>query len=186
VFNESNYSVHPRMTLIESWLTRKCTDFEIRTIPHRSRHWFSFSWRTGVLRQEPAGAELLAIKPPRPPGLFVGRTYEVIDSRTGQTMAKFIPRGSDWEIEHPSGEIAARILRDTSGVAFVRYRALIGDAEVCQFKWALAGLSVTSAQLEIVFPDQTPAGPLLDRALALAIAPVLEQQARMTSERHSP
>jgi hypothetical protein len=181
-FNESSYSVHPRMTLIESWFTRTCTHFEIRTIPHRTRNWFSFSWDTGVLRHEPSGAELLRLRPAKPPGLFLNHTYEVVDPGSGQTIAKFIPRGSDWEIEDACGNIAGRVLRHANAFGPLKYRAFVGDAEVCQFKWALAGLSVSSAQLEIVFLDRASAAPGLDRGIIVSISPILEQQARIANE----
>jgi len=184
-FSESEYSLHPRLTLIEAWFTRKCTRFDIRTIPHRSRNWFSFSWETGVLRHEPAGAELLKLIPAKAPGLFSSRPYSVVNPGTGEPIARFVPRGSDWEIEHPSGDVAARILREASGSGFVEFRGFVGESEVCVFKWALAGLGVTAAQLEIVFRSEAIAAAGLDRALAVAIAPILEQQARLVSERAS-
>ena len=182
VFAESEYSVHPRMTLIEAWLTRKCTNFEIRTIPHRTKNWFSFSWETGVLRQEPSGIELLKLTPAKAPGLFLSHPYAVVNPGTGETLAKFIPRGSDWEIEDPHGHIAARVLRNAGALDPVKFRALVGESEVCRFKWALAGLSVAAAQLEIVFPDGASAAPSLDRGIVVAIAPILEQQARIANE----
>jgi len=181
-FDESEYSVHPRMTLFESWFTRKCTQFEIRTIPHRTRSWFSFSWGTGALRHEPSTAELLRLRPAKPPGLFLNHTYEVVDPGSGQTIAKFIPRGSDWEIEDAHGNIAARVTRNDGSFDFVKYRAFVGDCEVCRFKWALAGLGTAGAQLEIVFSNDAPASTQLDRGLAVAIAPILEQQARIANE----
>ena len=181
-FVETEYSVHPRMTLLESWFTRKCTHFEIRTIPHRTRQWFSFSWDTGLLRQEPAGAELLRLRPAKPPGLFLNRTYEVVNPGPGDTIAKFIPRGSDWEIEDAHGNIAARVVRNDGRFDFVKYRVFVGQSEVCKFKWALAGLTTSAAQLEIVFLDGTSAASSVDRGIVVAIAPILEQQARIANE----
>lgn len=182
VFTESEYSVHPRMTLIEAWFTRKCTNFEIRTIPHRTKNWFSFSWETGVLRQEPSGIELLKLTPAKAPGLFLSQPYAVVNPGTGETLAKFIPRGSDWEIEDPYGNIAARVLRHAGALDPVKFRAFVGESEVCRFKWALAGLSTAAAQLEIVFPDGASAASSLDRGIVVAIAPILEQQARIANE----
>ncbi len=181
-FDESEYSVHPRMTLIEAWFTRKCTNFEIRAIPHRTKNWFSFSWDTGGLRQEPGGAELLRLRPAKPPGLFLNRRYEVVNPGTGETIAKFIPQGSDWEIEDPYGNITGRVLCNASTFGPVKYRAFVGDSEVCHFKWALAGLSTAAAQMEIVFSDGAPAATSLDRGIVVAIAPILEQQARIANE----
>jgi hypothetical protein len=179
VIDESNYSVHPRMTLLEAWFTRRCTEYEIRCIPHTSRKWLSFSWATGLLKHEPAGMELVRIVPPRSPGLFLDREYEVVDALTGQGIARFIPRGADWEIADPFGGHVARVLRD-SGRGFVKFRAMIGEEQVVTFKWTLAGLSTSSAQLEVEFFSSTTAS--LERILALAIAPILEQRARLAAE----
>jgi len=183
IFDESQYSVHPRMTLIEAWLTRKCTDFEIRCIPHTSRKWFSYSWTNGLLKQHPEEKDLARIAPPRPPGLFWDRKYEVIDAAAGHTIAQFVPRGQDWEITDPSGALIARVLRDNSR-GIVKFRAMIGEAEVVRFKWALAGLSVHSAELEVEFLSSPGAErPPFDRVLAIAIAPILEQRVRLQHER---
>jgi hypothetical protein len=57
---------------------------------------------------------------------------------------------------------------------------MIGEAEVVRFKWALAGLSVYSAQLEIEFlPSLNQQQRSLERVLAIAIAPILEQRVRI-------
>jgi hypothetical protein len=179
VFDESQYSVHPRLTLIEALFTRTCNDFEIRCIPHTSRKWFSFSWTNGLLKQHPAGKDLAKITPADSPGLFWDRKYEVVDPATGHTIARFVPQGEDWEITDPSDVLIARVLCDSKH-GIVRFRAMIGEAEAVRFKWALAGLSVYSAQLEIEFltsPNQQPRSP--DRVLAIAIAPILEQRVRI-------
>ena len=181
VFDESQYSVHPQLTLIEGLFTRTCNDFEIRCIPHTSRKWFSFSWTNGLLRQRPARTDLAKITPADSPGLFWDRKYEVVDPATGHTLARFVPRGEDWEITDPSDVLIARVLRDTTH-GIVRFRAMIGDAEAVRFKWALAGLSVYSAQLEVEFLTP-PQQHSLDRVLAIAIAPILEQRSRLVSER---
>lgn len=179
VFDESQYSVHPRLTLIEGLFTRTCNDFEIRCIPHTTRKWFSFSWTNGLLRQHPARKDLAKITPADSPGLFWERRYELVEPATGQILARFVPRGEDWEITDPSDVLIAHVLRDSKH-GIVKFRAMIGEAEAVRFKWALAGLSVYSAQLEIEFltsPDKQP--PSLDRVLAIAIAPILEQRVRI-------
>jgi hypothetical protein len=180
VFDDTNYSVRPRMTKLESLFIRKHANYEIQTIPPRSRSRFSFSWTTGVLRHEPSGPALLALTPARAPGLFTGHAYAVADAVTGEPLASLVPRGADWEIVHPAGDHIARVLQAQAGHGFARYTALIGEREVCVFKWALTGLTVVSAELEIEFSREDTS---FDRALAVAIAPVLEQQARMISER---
>jgi hypothetical protein len=181
IFDESNYSVRARMTMLESLFIRRYSNYDIRTIPPTSRAQFSFSWTTGVLRREPNGPDLLALEPPRAPGLFMGRQYEVFDAATRENLASFVPRGSDWEIVHPSGSLIARVLQLTATRGFARYNAMIGDEEVCKFKWALQGLTVMAAELEVEFERDPRAG--LDRGLAIMLAPILEQQARLVSER---
>jgi hypothetical protein len=174
------------MTLIEAWFTRTCTDFEIRCIPHSSRKWFSYSWADGLLKQRPAGNDLVKIIPPRSPGLFWDRKYDVIAPSTGHTIARFVPRGQDWEITDPSDVLIARVLRDSS-LGLVKFRAMMGEREVVRFKWALAGLSVSSAELEVEFlASSGEERPSLDRVLAIAIAPILEQRARLVAERSNP
>jgi hypothetical protein len=180
-FDDSSYSVHPRMTLVESLLTRKCSNYEIRTIPPTSRGKFSFSWETGVLRRDPHGPDILSLVPAQPPGLFSSHPYAVIETGTGEKLASLEPRGADWEIVHPSGDTMARVLRATGGPGIVGYSAMVGDHEVCRFKWTLNGLSVASAELEIEFVSNS--GVPFDRALAVALAPILEQKARLASER---
>jgi hypothetical protein len=183
VFDESQYSVHPRLTLIEALFTRSCNDFEIRCIPHASRKWFSFSWTNGLLKQHPSGKHLAKITPADSPGLFGDRKYEVVDPATGHTIARFVPRGEDWEITDPSDVLLVRVLRDSKH-GIVRFRAMIGEAEAVRFKWALAGLSVYSAELEIEFltlPNEQRG--VLDRVLAIAIAPILEQRVRIQQMR---
>ena len=181
--DESNYSVHPQMTLLEAWFTRKCTDYEIRTIPRSSRKGFRFSWTDGVLRQQADGLDLVRLTPPKAPGLFLNRTYEVVDSRTNQTLARFEPRGADWEISDASGNLVGRVLRESTVRGPVTYRAFVGNAEVVRFKWAMEGFSTTSAQLEVEFLPSSADATSLDRVLALALAPILEQRSRLAAER---
>ena len=183
VFDESQYSVHPQLTLIEALFTSNCNDFEIRCIPRTSLKWFSFSWTNGLLRQHPARKALAKITPPDSPWLG-DRKYEVVDPATGHPIARFIPRGDDWEITDPSDVLLARVLRD-SRHPIVKFRAMIGETETVRFKWALAGLTVYSAQLEVEFLT-SPQQPSLDRVLAIAIAPMLEQRLRIQFVRADP
>jgi hypothetical protein len=180
IFDDTNYSVRPRMTKLESLFIRKHANYDIQTIPPRSSSRFSYSWTTGLLRQEPEGPALLAVTPARAPGLFTSHAYAITDAATGDRLASLAPRGVDWEIVHPSGIHLARVLQSQAGRGFARYAAMIGEREVCVFRWALTGLTVVSAELEIEFARGDIS---FDRSLAVAIAPILEQQARMISER---
>lgn len=181
--DESSYSVHPQMTLLEAWFTRKCTDYQIRTIPRSSHKGFRFSWTDGVLRQQADGLDLVKLMPPKAPGLFLNRTYEVVDSRTNQTLARFEPRGADWQMSDGAGNLVGRVLSESNVRGPVKYRAYVGNAEVVRFKWAMEGFSTTSAQLEVEFLPSNSDAASLDRVLALALAPILEQRARLGAER---
>jgi len=180
-FDDSSYSVRARMTTLESMFIRRYSHYDIRTIPPSSRAQFSFSWRTGILRREPNAPDLVAVMPARAPGLFTGREYVVVAAATRENLASLIPRGSDWEIVHASGSVIARVLRLKAGRGFASYSAMIGDDEVCKFTWALQGLTVLTAELDVEFTRDQSAG--LDRGLAMILAPILEQQARLVSER---
>ena len=61
-----------------------------------------------------------------------------------------------------------------------RYVVRVGDAEICRFSWHLGSRGALNPELEIEFaPD---ADGRLDRAVAIALGPLLEQQARLASQ----
>ena len=69
-----------------------------------------------------------------------------------------------------------------SGGGGTTYRASRDNRELCRFVWTL-GATVFSAELQIEFESEADE-PL--RALAIALAPVLEFRSRLASERRLP
>jgi hypothetical protein len=69
----------------------------------------------------------------------------------------------------------------TTGVGFASYVANVGEQVVCRFTWAMQGLTAASAGLDVEFVSGSDAG--FDKALAMALAPILEHKARAAAER---
>jgi hypothetical protein len=64
----------------------------------------------------------------------------------------------------------------------VRYVASVEGAEVCRYTWA-AGPRLENVVLEIEFAAEAP---LFNRALAVALGPFIEEEARSLSEELAP
>ena len=180
-FDCTSYAVRPRFTLLGMAL-RQFSEYDIQSIPPMSRARFSFAWSTGRLRREPDGPDLLVLTPGDRQGLLRARSYSVIDVATGTPIGTLRPSGPDWEILDRSGMLAARVVDEKAGIGFTSYVALAGDRAVCRFTWSLQGLSVASAGLDVEFLPESDAQ--FDRALAIALAPILEHRARRVSARH--
>jgi hypothetical protein len=179
VFDQSHYFVKPRVTLVETFL-RHYSEYDIQSVPATTRARFSFSWKTGMLRREPEGPDILALRTGDRHGVFAGRSHVVTDA-AGATLGTLQPASPEWVILDASGTTVARVVEDRSGVGLIGYVATVGEHAVCRFTWAMHGLSVASAGLDVEF---LPAAEgRLDRALAMALAPVLEHKARRANER---
>jgi hypothetical protein len=179
VFDQSHYFVKPRVTLVETFM-RHYSEYDIQSVPATTRARFSFSWKTGVLRREPEGPDILTVRAGDRRGVFAGRSHVVTDA-TGATLGTLQPASPEWVILDARGTTAARVVEDRSGVGLIGYVANVGEHAVCRFTWVMHGLSVASAGLDVEF---LPAAEgRLDRALAMALAPVLEHKARRANER---
>jgi hypothetical protein len=179
-FDQSSYAVRPRQTLLGLAL-RRYSEYDIQSIPPMSRARFSFAWSTGRLRREPDGPDLLVLTPGDRLSLLRARSYLVHDAATGTPIGTLRPRGPDWDMLDANGTLAARVVGEKTGIGFRCYVARAGDDVVCRFTWALQGLSVASAGLELEFLRGLDAG--FDRALAVALAPILEHRARRAAGR---
>jgi hypothetical protein len=179
VFDQSTYAVKPRQTLLELFL-RHYSVYDIQSIPPTARARFTFSWKTQVLRRAPDGPDLYALRPAERHGALRARSYVVVDLATGSPVGTLKPVGPTWEILDAAGAPAVRVVEEKAGSGFARYIASAGDQVVCQFTWAMHGLSVASAELDVEFLPGCDA--FLDRALAIALAPLLEHKGRRKSE----
>ena len=179
VFEAQVYSVQPRQNFLELFL-RHYSTYDIKSIPPTSQSRFSFCWKTSALSREPNGPDVLTVKPANRSGVFAGRAYNVADAATAVVLGTLKPAGSDWEIDDASGRTVARVIEEKSGVGFISYVARMNGDPVCRFRWAMQGLTVASAALDVEFLTNADAG--LDRALAMALAPILEHKARRASE----
>jgi hypothetical protein len=74
------------------------------------------------------------------------------------------------------------VVDEKAGIGFTSYVALVGERAVCRFTWSLQGLSVASAGLDVEFLPESDVQ--FDRALAIALAPILEHRARTVAARH--
>lgn len=180
VFDQSHYFVKPRVTLVETFL-RHYSEYDIQLVPATTRTRFSFSWKTGVLRREPDGPDILALRAGDRHGVFAGRSHVVTDAATGATLGTLQPSRPEWVILDARGTAVARVVEDRSGVGLIGYVATVGEHAVCRFTWAMHGLSVASAGLDVEFLPA--AESRLNKALAIALAPLLEHKARRANER---
>lgn len=175
------YSVRPRIEWLE-FLSGRHWEYVFDTVPPTTGGQLSFSWRTGVLRSEPHGPELLRISPATRPGRFMTGDYSVQDGGTGQDLGRMARRASDWELLD-AGQTLAYVLEVRAAAGSATYAIRAAGQDVCRASWVKHGLTIHSAELLIEF---LPGADLqLDRSLVMAIAPILEQQARLKSERYT-
>ena len=178
----SSYSVRPRIQWLE-FLSGRHWEYVFDTIPPTTGGQLSFSWRTGVLSSAPHGPELLRITPATRPGRFMTGDYAVQDAETGRDIGRLARRSSDWELQDSTGQTLAYVLEVRAAAGAATYVVRVGAQDVCRATWAKHGLTIHSAELQVEF---VPGADLrLDRSLVMAIAPILEQQARLKSERYT-
>lgn len=178
-FTSNTYAVRPRPGLLASALGWRAADYEIRSLPSGAR--FSFSFTTGILRREPHGPEVLSLRPAERHGLLGRRSHSVADAASGRPFGTLTPSGPDWEVTDPYGTPLVSVLRMRAGTLFASYVARAGERDACRFTWGTQGLTAFSAEMEVEFIPA--AEPLLDRALLIALAPLLERQARSAGRR---
>jgi hypothetical protein len=179
-FDYSNYAVQPRWTLLESVL-RRCSTYDIQSIPPMSRARFSFSWKTAILRREPDGPDLLGLTRAERHGVFAGRSHLVTDLVTGVPLGTLRSDGAGWEILDAGGTPLVHVAEEKAGLGFICYVAIAREEALCRFTWAMQGLTVASAALDVEFLPGSDG--YFDRALAMALAPIVEHKARRASER---
>jgi hypothetical protein len=169
-FNQHTYRVRPRPSFLIG-LRKYFSDYEIRG---HAEH-FSYSWDSGVLRREGDGAALFSLSR-RADSL--AETLDVVDSETGAPVGSFRSRVNGWDIDDALGRPVLFIARDVEEERCVRYIASVDGGEVCRYTWSYGPLGLFNVALEIKFAQE---GPAFDRALAVALGPFIEEEARLFS-----
>ena len=137
--------------------------------------------KSGIVRREPDGPDLAAVRADGRTGLVGRHTYAVEDLATGALLGRLVPSGREWDIVHGSGSLVARVREESTGIGPWTYVAVTGDREMCRFTWALQGLSVNSAEMDVEFLEGWDGR--FDRVLAIALAPMIEHRARLARQR---
>jgi len=181
VFRHDTYAVRLKTSWLAAAFRLGSGEYTITPIPKlRSDAAFSFSQASGVLRQEPGGPEILRVQPVAH-GLLK-RRYAVTD-RASVTLAQFERAGRDWEVFDAAGNPTAHVEEAEARSGFRRYVARVDGRDLCRYTWAMQGLGVWTAELDLEF--QTGGGPGFDRSIAIALAPLLEEHARLHSQRYA-
>lgn len=177
-FDRSTFVIQPRVTFA-SFLTRRHGEYDIWAYgdARGGRMDFSFSWATGVIRRKPAGPDVVAVR--RRSAGWLSQAYDVIDLSTQALLATLRPDKPDWEVLDSRGEPMAQVQAEIR-IGRHRYVARVAGAEICRFSWHLGSRDALNPELEIEFaPD---ADGRLDRAVAIALGPLLEQDARLAHQ----
>jgi hypothetical protein len=172
-FDASHYVLRLRHTFIGMIAGRRFIAYDIQTIPPRSRTQLSFSWATGLMRREPSGPDLLLVQSAERHGLFA-RAYVVTEPASGSVLGKLVPHGSDWDIVDAQGRAVASVVETHAAFDRATYVVTAGNHEVCRLTW-IGGMTI-AGEVEIEFLRAADRG--IDRALPMALAPVLEDRAR--------
>ena len=177
-FDQSSYVLSARTSMLGLLGGRRFMHYDIDTVPRRSASRMSFSWQTGAVRKEPTGPDLLFVRPGERHGLLA-RAYNVV-APGGRVIGTFVPRDADWEIQDGSGRTIGHAANYHVSYARATHVIAVGEREVCRLTW-VAGATPAVGEVDIEF---LPAGDRrFDRALAVALAPILEDDARRARRR---
>jgi hypothetical protein len=171
LFNERTYRVRPQPQLLLG-LRKFFDDYEIRGASHEH---FSYTMTSGVLKRESDGAVLFSVSRR---AAALTDTFDVVDSETGTRVGSFRSRGPGWDIDDALGRPVLFVVRDLEEERHMRYVASIGDREVCRYTWSFGPFGLFNVALEVEFSE---GGPPFDRALAVALGPFIEEEARLLS-----
>ena len=153
---------------------RSVIEYTLQTIPPTSGVEFSFSWATGVLRRASGGPEIFRLRAAERHDLLK-RTYVVSDAMTGAAIGKLLPHADDWQIVGPDERLVADVVRASASFQQTIWIISTGGEEWCRLV-AVMGATAASAEVQIEFLP--PSDGRLDRTLAVALMPLLEERAR--------
>jgi hypothetical protein len=171
-FNELTYRVRPQPV----WLAGFLNHFNNYDIRGGSLEHYSYSMRSGSLQRVWDGAIMLSIS--RRAASLVD-TFEMVDSETGRPVGSLRSRPTGWDIDDTLGRPVLFVIRDIEESNRVRYIASVPGGEVCRYTWSFGPFGLFNVSVEIEF---APGGPAFDRALAVALGPFIEEEARLLTE----
>jgi hypothetical protein len=172
-FDDSNYVLRLRRGFLGLVFGRRLLEYEIQAVPPRSSQRASFSWATGTIRREPSGPDLVRVEPGERQGLFA-RAYNVSNG-AGAAIGVLVPDGPDWQIVDPLNQPLARASETHARFGQTRHAVVAKEIEVGRLTWTAGG---TAAGNEVEVEFLPAIDQHLDRALLMALAPVLEDRAR--------
>ena len=171
-FTELTYRVRPRPQLLLG-LRTFFDDYEIRGISHEH---FAYAMGSGLLKRESDGAVILSLT--RRADALTDR-FDVVDSETGSRVGSFRSRPTGWDIDDSLGRPVLFVIRDVEEAYRVRYIGSVVGGEVCRYTWSCGPFGLFfNVAVEVEFAS---GGPPFDRALAVALGPFIEEEARLLS-----
>src|SRR5688572_24225295 len=136
----------------------------------------SFSLPDGVLRRTSTGETLLTVKP-ESGGWSLNPVY-VIAEPSGAVIGRLERDGRDWNVVDQNRRTIAQVEEVETRKGYFRYCMRANGTDVCRFTWAMHGLGVWTAAMDVEFAAAAPLPPVY----AIALAPILEGKARRTSQ----
>jgi hypothetical protein len=132
-----------------------------------------------VLSRAPAGFELFRVQAAERHDLLK-RAYRVSDSATGAAIGKLTPQGDDWQIADGQGNVIADVLQASASFQQTVYHITAAGQELCRLS-AVMGATAAGAEVQIEFRPAWPG--TINRSLAIALAPILEDRTRRARRR---
>ena len=100
-----------------------------------------------------------------------------IDAQTETPAGSLRSRVTGWDIDDPLGTPMVFVMRDIEESDRFRYTGSMGDQVLCRYTWSFGFGFFTKVKIEF-----RTGGPAFDRALAVALGPFIEEEARLRSE----
>jgi hypothetical protein len=178
LFNSSGYRVRLRTHWLMAAFRLAPLEYEIAPMGHRAGDApLSFSMSDGVLRRMPTAEPLLTVKPESGPWSL--KTVYVIAEPSGAVIGRLERDGSDWNVVDQTRQPIAQVQEVETRKGYFRYCMRANGIDVARFTWAMHGLGVWTAAMDVEFAAAAPLPPMY----AIALAPILEGKARRTSQR---
>ena len=155
-------------------LGRNFIEYVLQTIPPMSRSEFSFSWASGVMRRASGGPEIFRLQAAERHDLLK-RAYVVSDPVSGAVLGKLLPHAADWQIVDADERPIADAVQSSASFQQTTWVISAGGEEWCRLV-AVMGATAASAEVQIEFLPASDGK--LDRSLAIALAPLIEERTR--------